>query len=62
MESTGERHDISWDILGRTQTIQQVLRYVASTARFNESHGDVAPRAHEKENNDEETMEGVAWG
>ena len=32
MESTGERHDISWDILGRTQTIQQVLRYVASMA------------------------------
>jgi len=59
-ESTGERDDISWDVLGRPQTIRQVLKFVADTRRFEETHGDLRPREEEVDQ-DAEALGGATW-
>jgi len=61
MTSTGERHDISSDILGRKETVQQVLKYIADTKRFKESHGDLTPKMQEEAEQEEQRVADEVW-
>jgi len=61
MTSTGERHDISSDILGRKETVRQVLKYIADTKRFEESHGDLTPKMQEEAEQEEQRVADEVW-
>ena len=59
--STGERDDISWGILGRKETIRQVLKYIADTKRFEESHGDLTPKIQGEAEQEEQRLADEIW-
>jgi len=59
--STGERDDISWGILGRKETIRQVLKYIADTKRFEESHRDLTPKIQGEAEQEEQRLADEIW-